>query len=97
MSHRPLSMADHVRLREKRKRSATGEMRHTELLGLVRSLCAGRDGSLWIGTAAGLVGHIRGEDLTTFSVGAQAEAMVEDRTATHNLNRVPSTGWWGSV
>jgi signal transduction histidine kinase/ligand-binding sensor domain-containing protein len=52
---------------------------HKELLGVVRSLCAARDGSLWIGTATGLVGHIRGEDLTTFSVGAQAEAMLEDR------------------
>jgi ligand-binding sensor domain-containing protein/signal transduction histidine kinase len=52
---------------------------HTELLGAVRSLCAARDGSLWIGTAAGLVGHIRGEDLTTVPVGAQPEAMLEDR------------------
>ncbi len=55
---------------------------HTALLGVVRSLCAARDGSLWIGTAAGLVGHIRGDDLTTFSVGAQAEAMLEDRDGT---------------
>src|SRR5580700_1877882 len=55
---------------------------HTELLGIVRSLCAGRDGSLWIGTAAGLVGHIRGDDLTTFSVGAQVEALLEDRDGT---------------
>jgi len=52
---------------------------HTALLGVVRSLCATRDGSLWIGTATGLVGHIRGDDLTTFPVGAQAEAMLEDR------------------
>jgi len=29
-----------------------------------------------------LVGHIRGDDLTTFSVGAQAEAMLEDRDGT---------------
>src|SRR6267378_7728394 len=55
---------------------------HTALLGVVRRLCAARDGSLWIGTAAGLVGHIRGDDLTTFSVGAQAEAMLEDRDGT---------------
>jgi ligand-binding sensor domain-containing protein/signal transduction histidine kinase len=55
---------------------------HTELLGVVRSLCAARDGSLWIGTAAGLVGHIRGDDLKTFSVGAQAEAILEDRDGT---------------
>jgi len=55
---------------------------HTALLGVVRSLCAGRDGGLWIGTATGLVGHIRGDDLTTFSVGTQAEAMLEDRDAT---------------
>src|SRR6202171_19291 len=55
---------------------------HTGLLGGVRSLCAARDGSLWIGTAAGLVGHIRGDDLTTFSVGAQVEAILEDRDGT---------------
>jgi len=52
---------------------------HTALLGAVRSLCAARDGSLWIGTAAGLVGHVRGDNLTTVSVGAQPEAMLEDR------------------
>jgi len=55
---------------------------HTALLGVVRSLCAARDGSLWIGTAAGLVGHIRGDDLTTSSVGAQVEAIFEDRDGT---------------
>jgi signal transduction histidine kinase/ligand-binding sensor domain-containing protein len=55
---------------------------HTALLGVVRSLCAARDGSLWIGTATGLVGRIRGDDLTAFSVGAQAEAMLEDRDGT---------------
>jgi ligand-binding sensor domain-containing protein/signal transduction histidine kinase len=52
---------------------------HTELLGVVRSLCAARDGSLWIGTGSGLVGHIRGDDLTTSSIGAQIEALLEDR------------------
>src|ERR1700681_1954548 len=55
---------------------------HTALLGVVRSLCATRDGSLWIGTATGLVGHIRGDDLTTLSVGAQVEAILEDRDGT---------------
>src|SRR6202048_2276231 len=55
---------------------------HQELLGGVRSLCAGRDGSLWIGTASGLIGHIRGDDLTTSSVGAQVEAMLEDSDGT---------------
>jgi ligand-binding sensor domain-containing protein len=55
---------------------------YRELLGVVRSLCAARDGSLWIGTATGLVGHIRGDDLTTFSVGRQAEAVLEDREGT---------------
>jgi ligand-binding sensor domain-containing protein len=55
---------------------------YTALLGVVRSLCAAPDGSLWIGTAAGLVGHIRGDDLTTTSVGAQVEAMLEDRDGT---------------
>src|ERR1700730_10647845 len=52
---------------------------HTELLGVVRSLCAARDESLWIGTASGLLGHIHGDDLSTFSVGAQVEAMLEGR------------------
>ena len=55
---------------------------HTDLLGVVRSLCAAGDGSLWIGTAAGLVGHIRGDELRTFSVGAQVEAVLEDRDGT---------------
>src|ERR1700694_6118742 len=55
---------------------------HKELLGVVRSLCAAPDGSLWIGTAAGLVGHIRGEDLRTFSIGMQVEAILEDRDRT---------------
>jgi ligand-binding sensor domain-containing protein len=55
---------------------------HTELLGVVRSLCVARDGSLWIGTAAGLVGHIRGDNLTTSLVGVQIEAMLEDRDGT---------------
>jgi signal transduction histidine kinase/ligand-binding sensor domain-containing protein len=55
---------------------------HTELLGVVRSLCAARDGSLWIGTGAGLVGQIREDDLTTFSVGAQVEALLESRDGT---------------
>jgi signal transduction histidine kinase/ligand-binding sensor domain-containing protein len=52
---------------------------HTQLLGAVRVLCAGRDGSLWIGTASGLVGQIRGDDLTTHSIGTQVEAILEDR------------------
>jgi signal transduction histidine kinase/ligand-binding sensor domain-containing protein len=55
---------------------------HTALLGVVRSLCAARDGSLWIGTAAGLVGHIRGDDLAVFSVGAEAQALLEDGEGT---------------
>src|SRR3982074_1142222 len=63
---------------------------HTALLGVVRSLYAARDGSLWIGTGAGLVGHIRGDNLTSVRVGAQPEAMLEDRdgllwVATENL------------
>src|ERR1700736_4769383 len=49
---------------------------HRALLGVVRALCAGSDGSLWIGTASGLVGHIRGENLPTSSVGTQVEAIL---------------------
>src|ERR1700674_424561 len=60
-------------------RPATG---HTALLGVVRSLCVARDGSVWIVAAAGLVGHIRGDDLVTVSVGAQPEALLEDRDGT---------------
>jgi len=55
---------------------------YTALLGVVRSLCAARDGSLWIGTETGLIGHIRGDDLTTSSVGAQIEALLEDHDGT---------------
>ena len=55
---------------------------HTALLGVVRILCAGRDGTLWVGTASGLVGHIRGNDLTTFSVGTEVQAILEDADGT---------------
>jgi signal transduction histidine kinase/ligand-binding sensor domain-containing protein len=55
---------------------------HTELLGVVRSLHAPSDGTLWIGTSSGLVGQIRGDDLRTVSVGAQPQAMLEDRDGT---------------
>src|SRR5260370_13409175 len=55
---------------------------HTALLGVVRSLCAARDGSLWTGPAAGLVGHIRGDDLTTSSIWAQIATMLEDHDGT---------------
>jgi signal transduction histidine kinase/ligand-binding sensor domain-containing protein len=55
---------------------------HKALLGVVRTLCRGRDESLWLGTAAGLVGHIRGDDLTTASAGAELEALLEDRDGT---------------
>jgi ligand-binding sensor domain-containing protein/signal transduction histidine kinase len=55
---------------------------YTELLGVVRRVCAARDGSLWIGTGSGLVGHIRGDELTTSSIGAPIEAMLEDRDGT---------------
>src|ERR1700732_936684 len=55
---------------------------YTELLGAVRKVYAARDGSLWIGTGSGLVGHIRGDDLTTSSIGAPIEAMLEDGDGT---------------
>jgi signal transduction histidine kinase/ligand-binding sensor domain-containing protein len=55
---------------------------YTTLLGVVRTLCAARDGSLWVGTASGLVGHIRGDDLAIAPVGAQVEAILEDRDGT---------------
>src|SRR6202048_818849 len=55
---------------------------YTTLLGVVRTVCAARDGSLWVGTASGLVGHILGDDLTVSPVGAQVEAILEDRDGT---------------
>src|SRR3984893_14117550 len=55
---------------------------YTELLGVVRKVYAARDGSLWIGTGSGLVGHIRGDDLTTSSIGAPIEAMLEEHDGT---------------
>src|SRR5207245_199760 len=35
------------------------------LLGAVRVVSAARDRGLWVGTASGVVGRIRGDDLTT--------------------------------
>jgi signal transduction histidine kinase/ligand-binding sensor domain-containing protein len=55
---------------------------HTALLGVVRTLCAGRDGTLWVGTGSGLVGHIRGDDLTTSFLGPEIQAMLEDPDGT---------------
>src|SRR5260221_14110353 len=55
---------------------------HTALLGVVRTLCAGRDGTLWVGTGSGVVGHGRGDDLTTSFVGPEIQAMLEDANGT---------------
>ena len=55
---------------------------HTALLGVVRTLCAGRDGTLWVGTGSGVVGHVRGDDLTTSFVGPEIQAMLEDANGT---------------
>jgi signal transduction histidine kinase/ligand-binding sensor domain-containing protein len=52
------------------------------LLGVVRALCPARDGGLWVGTASGAVGHILGDELTTFSIGVQVEAILEARDET---------------
>src|SRR5260221_4518491 len=55
---------------------------HTALLGVVRTLCAGRDGTLWVGTGSGVVGHVRGDDLTTSFLGPEIQAMLEDADGT---------------
>src|SRR5260370_14094946 len=54
---------------------------HTALLGVVRTLCAGRDGTLWVGTGSGGVGHVRGDDLTTSFLGPQIQALLKNATA----------------
>jgi signal transduction histidine kinase/ligand-binding sensor domain-containing protein len=58
------------------------ESGYTTLLGVVRTVYAAADGSLWIGTASGLLGHIVGDALTISPVGAQVEAILEDRDGT---------------
>ena len=55
-------------------RAKAGDLRP---LGVVETLCAAQDGSLWVGTAAGIIGHLRGESLSSFTAGAQVEGMLE--------------------
>jgi ligand-binding sensor domain-containing protein/signal transduction histidine kinase len=52
------------------------------LLGAVRVVRAARDRSLWVGTASGLVGRVRGDDLTTALMDAPVEALLEARDGT---------------
>lgn len=47
------------------------------LLGAVRVLRAARNGDLWVGTTSGVVGRMRGEDLTTTRIDAPVEALLE--------------------
>ena len=53
------------------------------LLGAVRVLRSGRDGGIWVGTASGLVGRVRGDDLTSATTDAPVEAVLEARDGTH--------------
>src|ERR1700693_5507708 len=47
------------------------------LLGAVRVVSRARDGGLWVGTASGLLGHVRGDDLTTTTIDAPVESILE--------------------
>jgi ligand-binding sensor domain-containing protein len=49
----------------------------------LHTVCAAADGVLGVGTASGMLGHIRGDDLTASSnIEAQPETMLEDRGGT---------------
>jgi ligand-binding sensor domain-containing protein/signal transduction histidine kinase len=52
------------------------------LLGAVRVVRAARDEGVWVGTASGLVGHVRGDDLTSTTTDAPVEALLEARDGT---------------
>src|SRR5580700_513299 len=51
-------------------------------LGVVSALCAARDGSLWVGTEAGIVGRVQGENFVSVRSGAAVQAVLEDRDGT---------------
>ena len=51
-------------------------------LGVVSALCAARDGSLWVGTEAGIVGRVQGENFVSVRSGAAVQAVLEDREGT---------------
>jgi ligand-binding sensor domain-containing protein/signal transduction histidine kinase len=57
-------------------RARTGDLRR---LGVINALCAARDGSLWVGTESGIVGHVRGESLWSSNVRAPVQAILEGR------------------
>jgi ligand-binding sensor domain-containing protein len=48
-------------------------------LGVVNALCAARDGGLWVGTEAGVVGRVQGENFVSVRSGAAVQAVLEDR------------------
>src|SRR5260370_36728481 len=54
-------------------RAKAGDTAH---LGAVLTRCAASDGTLWVGTASGLVGPIHGDDLTTSFVGPSIRAIL---------------------
>ena len=51
-------------------------------LGVVNALCAARDGTLLVGTDAGIVGRLRGENLVSIRSGAAVQGILEDRDGT---------------
>jgi ligand-binding sensor domain-containing protein/signal transduction histidine kinase len=51
-------------------------------LGVVNALCAAHDGSLLVGTEAGNVGRVRGEDFVSFKSQAAVQAILEVRDGT---------------
>jgi ligand-binding sensor domain-containing protein len=45
----------------------------------VNALCAARDGGLWVGTEAGVVGRVQGENFVSVQSGAAVQVVLEDR------------------
>lgn len=52
------------------------------LLGTVRVVTAAGDGGVWVGTASGLVGRVRGDDLIEAMLDSPVEALLEARDRT---------------
>jgi signal transduction histidine kinase/ligand-binding sensor domain-containing protein len=51
-------------------------------LGVVNAFCAARDGSLLVGTEAGIVGRVQGEHFVSARSGAAVRGILEDRDGT---------------
>src|SRR5580704_15108497 len=51
-------------------------------LGIVNTLCSARNGTLLVGTEAGIVGRVQGENLVSIRTGAAVQGILEDRDGT---------------